>query len=177
MPKLSEADRKLRDDARELASAQRAQAQWQEKLAKATLLQAEASQAWTAALASKQLNLRHLWLVLGLFETEERIQAAGKHASCKSRWFDGIAPRTDGAFRGSGGFAARMAAKASKFLKTSGNGYLYITDLGLALIQHLREQHPELAVTQGPDNIYHSWEVPGLGLVPPLRWRQWKDWS
>lgn len=177
MPKLSDADRKLRDEARKLADTQRIQARWQEKLGQTSLLKAEARQIWSDALASKQLNLRHLWLILGVFETEERMQAAGKHESCKSRWFDGIAPRTDGAFRGSGGFAARMAAKASKFLKTSGNGYLYMTDLGLALIQHLRELHPELAVTQGPDNIYHSWDVPGLGLVPPLRWRQWKDWS
>jgi hypothetical protein len=176
MPKLSDAERKERDEARALAFSQQVQARWQEGLSKASSKEADAGRLWADAVASKQLNLRHLWLILGVFETEERIQAAGKSTSCKTRWFDNIAPRKDGWY-GSAGFAARMAGKASHFLKISGNGYLYLTDLGLALVQHLRGQHPELDVAKFNGNSSWPLDVPGLGIVPAPRWKAWQNWA
>lgn len=176
MPKLSDADRVQREEARKSALAQRVQADWKNGLDKVQPLEAEAGKIWADALANKKLNMRHLWLVLGVFETEERIQAFGTTTSCKSRWFDNIAPNKN-SLRGSSGFAARTAAKASQFVTTSGNGYLYLTDLGKALIQHLRGQHAELAAGATVGNMYREWDIPGLGELPAPRWKMWKDWN
>jgi hypothetical protein len=180
MPKLTEAMREERDENRKLNRkvelAERVQADWQKGLVQAQALEAEAAQSWSDALANKKLNMRHLWLVLGVFETQERIQAFGTNESCKSRWFDNIAPSKN-SLRGSTGFAARTAAKASQFVSTSGNGYLYLSDLGKALVQHLRGQHPELVAGAFAGNAHGAWEIPGLGELPAPRWKLWKDWG
>jgi hypothetical protein len=177
MPKLPEADRQQREAARKAAEIARNQAYWQDKLALTKALVQDAARVWQDAFAKQQLGMRELWLVLGVFEYEERSHLAGKRESCKSRWFDGIAPRAKEGYpyKGVSGFTARTAGKASQFLKSSGNGYVYLTDLGFALVQYLRELYAELAPSLMPVNQYAPLEVQGLGSLPTPRWRYWKD--
>lgn len=179
MAKLSDADRALRDQQRKAAKTLAVQQQWQDNLAQTRDLVPHAAHALQHARANNALDMRELWLVLGVFVTKERMQAIGINESCKSRWFDNIAPRAKEGqgFRGMAGFTARIARKAHAFLRISGNGYVDLTDMGFALAQHLRNEHPELAKGVVPLNSYIAVEVSGLGRLPAPLWLNWKDWT
>jgi hypothetical protein len=178
--RLTEQERKDRDAAREAAAAESTKKHWREKMEATRLRMAEAGAKWDEALAAKKLTLRDLWLVLAVFETEERIHLAGARESCKTKWFDRIAPRARKAefslSYGLTGYTTRTANKASLFLNHSSNGYIYITDLGCALVQQLRERHPELAAGR-VENAWKEVEVKDLGTIPAPRWKDWKDWD
>jgi hypothetical protein len=177
MPKLSEEERNNREAARKAAAEAQNRAYWQDKLTATKSLKTNAGQIWQAAFDDEKLGLRELWLILGVFEMDERTHLAGKNKSCRTRWFDGIAPRADGrlAVRGISGFTVRAARKALQFLETSGNGYVYLTDLGIALVQHLRETYAELSPDVQLPHHLSKLEVPDLGTIPAPRWRWWKD--
>lgn len=178
--RLTEQERKDRDAARKAEAAQQARKWWHEKMVATQLQMADAGVVWDQAFADKKLTLRDLWLVLALFETEERIHMSGSRKSCKSRWFDNIAPRArTTAFSspfGNPGYASRTANKAHQFLELSRNGYLWMTDLGYALVQHLRTRHPELAAGK-VENASWELEVEGLGTIPAPRWKDWTNWD
>lgn len=178
--RLTDQERKDRDAAREEETKASNRAHWLEKMKSARLRMAEAGATWDEAFASTKLTLRDLWLVLAVFETEEKMHLAGARESCKTKWFDRIVPqarKTEFGFRyGSTGYTTRTANKAAQFLQHSRNGYIYITDLGYALVLQLRERHLELAA--GPvQNTSKELEVLGLGSIPAPRWRDWRDWD
>jgi hypothetical protein len=178
--RLTEQERKDRDAVRAAEAAENARSHWRGKMASTLALKASAGAQWDEAFAGKKLTLRDLWLLLAVFETEEKMHLSGKHESCKTKWFDRIAPHArKGAFglrHGLSGFTTRTATKASQFLKQSHNGYIWVTDLGYALVQELRARHPELAAGT-VENYAQPLEVAGLGEIPPPRWKVWKDWD
>lgn len=177
MPKLSEEDRKQREQARFEIQKTQVQAYWQGKIQSASSLVPAAEQAWEQALASKSMGMRELWLILGVFETNEKARAAGKAESCKSKWFDRIAPRVKPGFlrNGVAGFTSRTAGRATPFLELSGNGYAYVTEMGMALVQHLRAKHPELSPVNPPEFPFKGLDIEGLGVLRDPRWRYWTD--
>ncbi|MDO8416540.1 MAG: hypothetical protein Q7S87_10045 [Agitococcus sp.] len=175
MPKLTPEEKIIRDSARHAKEANRIQTCWRDTLTEAQLLIPNAKAIWNESWGQKIGN-RELWLILGVFEMEEKAQAAGKRDSGKSRWFDKIASRADGKITGRGGlpgFTARTAARATPFIKISGNGYVWMTELGYALVQWLRQQHEELDISKAASNPSTTLNIEGLCLLPPPRWRHW----
>lgn len=178
--RLTVQERNDRDAKREAEAKASIKEYWREKMASTLALKASAGAQWDEAFAGKKLTLRDLWLLLAVFETEEKMHLSGKRESCKTKWFDRIAPharkKAFGLNYGLTGFTTRTATKASQFLKQSHNGYIWVTDLGYALVQELRTRHPELAA--GPvENYAQPIEVADLGEIPPPRWKVWKDWD
>lgn len=178
--RLTDQERKDRDTAREAETKASNKAYWRTKMDSARLRMSEAGAIWDEAFAAKNLTLRDLWLVLAVFETEEKMHHIGVRESCKTKWFDRIVPQarqTDWGFRyGVTGYTTRTANKASQFLQHSRNGYIYLTELGYALALQLRERHPELAAGV-EHNSRRELEVLGLGAIPAPRWKDWKDWD
>ena len=144
---------------------------WNERLAETQTLVPEALAQWE----SKPLQARQLWLVLAVFETTEADGRKGTSGSPKTKWFDGIAPRArDPNWHGVSGFTVRVGAQVSSYLKLSHNGYVYLTDLGMALVQMLRERFPEIHPDAPDVRSHRPLDVPGLMEIPAPRWRGWK---
>lgn len=178
MPKLSLEERAKRDADRIAAQTTRVKTGWSAKLQVATELIPEAQEIW-AQVWGAHLDIRGLWLILGLFETQEKIQAAGKYESIKTKWFDSIAPRKYGISYGGGvsGFTTRTVAKTPQFVAITGNGYVFLTDLGFALVLFLRSRFAELNPENITENRLVALEVPELGILPAALWRRWEDWQ
>jgi len=180
MRKLTPDERALRDAAREEAKKTENRARWAAKLEEVAPLMNDAAVQVKAALADKSLTLRDLWLVLGLFETEEKIAQAGRRESCKTKWFDAIAPRAKPdvyPYQGVSGFSVKTAAKAPLFLEGSRNGYVYLTDLGYATARWLRETFTALNPACGTPPYKGRMPMEQLGEMPYPHWRQWTDWN
>jgi len=180
MKKLTPDERAARDAVREDAKKASNRARWTTKMEEVTPLMAEAAAKVKAALGDKDLSLRDLWLVLGVFETEEKIALAGGHESCKTKWFDRIAPRANPdvyPYYGVSSYSVKTAAKASAFLKGSRNGYVYLTDLGYAAARWMRETFSTLNPAYGSPPHKKPMPMDTLGDMPFPRWREWKDWD
>ena len=139
----------------------------------ASLLRAQVEITLKDQLEKKVLNFRDLWLILGVYEQEEKASARGSHESVKTKWMDHIAPRARGIGHGVSGFSARTAAKCSTYLEGSGNGYIYLTRHGDAVVQWLKDTFPELF--ESHLNCYHEVELHQGDKFPEPRWRLWKD--
>ena len=179
MTRLTPEERATRDAQREEERKAANRKWWADAVSKTRPLVADAGAQLVAAFDKKELKIREVWLILGLFETYEKIHLEGKSESIKTKWFDGIAPDAKGkiSFRGMSGFTARTALKASAFIKGSGNGYVYLTDLGMAAAQWLRQNFPSLVMEYTTSNMYQTVPMGELGEMPPPRWRLWKDWD
>ncbi len=115
-----------------------------------------------------QKDVRALWLVLAVFELEERNAAKGQKGSVRTAVLDSIAPRVRDGSYGVSGFSARMALAYPALLRSSGNGYLYLTDLSYALVQVLRRRYTELLqIQERPQSVM----LAGIGDLPCFRWR------
>jgi hypothetical protein len=161
-------------DARVARARQRQEAQadqvrraWQENLDRTRSLMD--CQELQTLLEGNQLGDRELWLVLGVFETEERHAAIGRNISVKTYQMDNIAPRARGLGFGVSGFTTRTAAKLPTLLRASGNGYIYLMDLGYALVQQLRYRNSSLDDTQ---DIPREIALTGY-CIPRPAWRHW----
>lgn len=159
--------RAMRAQVRQQARRREVQEGWEQLLAKTRPLMGEAH----ALLQDKECpELRELWLVLGVFEFEEGRCSKGESASARTRYFDAIAPRVREGYRGVSGFCTRMAAKHPRLLRASGNGYLYLTELGYALVQLLRQRNPHLRDVK---TVPQSLSLADIGDLPSPRWRHW----
>jgi len=178
MPKLTDDDRKARDLKKDQEKQASARAYWAGLMAETQSQMAAAAVRWEEQLHAKKLDMRDLWLILAIFETEETLYSLGKSKSCKSQWFDHSAPaaRKTVNLRGISGFTSRGGRRAPEFIHTTGNGYVGLTKLGYALVQHLRQKHPLLHPTVKLGNVYVPFEVQGLGAVPGPVWRLW-NWT
>ncbi|VTU42739.1 MULTISPECIES: hypothetical protein [unclassified Variovorax] len=133
---------------------------------------------WNVRLA---LTPRHLWLLLGVTETDESEYLVRKRGrSCETKWFDRIAPRARptayGLSKGVSGFTNRIGADLNDLLHLSRNGYVYSTTRGLAVVEYFRSLYPELRLKNGAKfNCHQPLEVAGFMTVPNLSWRGWKD--
>lgn len=180
MKKLTPDERAARDAARNEAQKAANRAQWATKMDEVTPLMCEAAAIVKAALAEKDVTLRDLWLVLGVFETEEKIAEAGGHESCKTKWFDRVAPRAKPdvyPYHGVSGYSVKTAAKAPEFLKGSRNGYVYLTDLGYAAAKWMRETFSMLNPAYGSPHYKRPMPMDTLGDMPYPHWREWQDWN
>jgi hypothetical protein len=124
----------------------------------------------------KPLTSSQLWLVLAVAECEERTRSVDRvYKSLPTKHTDHIAPRTRGNALGYGipGFTARVGRQLPEFLRLTGNGYVSVTAQGLALLQHLREQFPQLRPEAQGVNVWDSIQLGELGTVPHVRWRAW----
>ena len=117
-----------------------------------------------------QPDSRALWLMLGIFETEERHRAGGTSVSVKSVWFDRTARNLRTGCRGVSGFTSTKCRAYPQFLKSSGNGYAHLTDLGYALVQHLRDQFPALQDTRSLPQVI---ALKDFDDIPYPAWRVW----
>jgi hypothetical protein len=120
------------------------------------------------------LDMQGLWLLLGVFETNKKIEAAGKLQYCHAKWFDYIAPQAHRtAMNGFPQFSERTVLKIPHLLRLSDTGLLALTEEGRALVQFVCERHPVLA----ENNLAHqALNVQGLGCMPPPLWNFWKSW-
>jgi hypothetical protein len=127
------------------------------------------------------LTPRHLWLLLGVTETDEKEHLVHKRGrSSHTKWFDRIAPRVKptayGGKSGVSGFTTRIGAEMKDLLQLSSNGYVYSTTRGLAVVEHFRSLYPELRLEHA--SLFNNWEplpVSGFMTVPNLSWRNWRD--
>ena len=183
MARLTEEERKARDAKRAEEQKAHNRARWTESLAKAKPLVADAGAQLAEAIQTKALNMRDIWLVVAVFEIEEKMAKVGQRESCKTKWFDRVAPRAKPdvyPYHGLSGYATKTATKAAQFLKLSHNGYVYLTDLGYAAVQWLRENFPAVHPESGMPDYKKAIPLPSLGddvALPYPRWRQYKDWD
>jgi hypothetical protein len=178
MRKLTPDERAAREAARAEATQAANRARWGKQLDDVHTRIDEAGTKLKEALAAKTLTLRDIWLVLGVFETEEKTAQAGKHESCKTKWFDRIAPRAKPdvyPYYGVSSYSVKTAEKAALFLKGSHNGYVYLTDLGYAAALWLRQTFRSLDPAQGIPPGRAGLPMGELGDLPYPRWRQWAD--
>lgn len=153
---------------------------WADKCAEA-LQNAEVAE----LLRTKRVDItpQGLWLLFALVERDEDAAYRGEASSATSRSYDSIAPRARpprtpyGPTMGVQGFCAKMAQKNPKFLKASGNGYIYFTDAGLALVQQLRLAQPVLLPDAiSPDMRREPLPVRLLDIsLPNLNWRTYRS--
>lgn len=167
MPKaLTPQQRADREAEKKAHRARQVQSRWLELMQQASEHRQRAVHAFELA----DMKPRELWLILGLFEVEEQAVGRGANESAKTVWFDRIAPRVDGGY-GVSGFGSRVAARLTEFIRSSHNGYLYLTELGYALVLGLRDLHPD--VLNPEHSPYGALALSASFEVPAPRWRAW----